>query len=69
MVLKEIGERVRQARMRKGMTQAQLAKKMNVDQSCVSLWESEKTNPAKKLHKKLAKVLGCTVDELLREDQ
>ena len=61
--------KIRELRVNAGLTQAQLAKKMNVDQSCVSLWESEKTNPAKKLHKKLAKVLGCTVDELLREDQ
>ncbi len=58
--------KIKELRVRAGLTQAQLAKKMNVDQSCVSLWESEKTSPAKKLHKKLAKVLGCTVDELLR---
>lgn len=51
-----------------GMTQQELAKKMNVSQSAVSLWESKKTTPLKKTWKKLAKVLGCTVDELLKED-
>lgn len=61
--------KVKEFRLKAGLTQSQLAKKMNVDQSCVSLWESEKTSPAKKLHKKLAKVLGVTVDELLREDE
>lgn len=56
--------KIKELRVSAGLTQAQLAKKMNVDQSCVSLWDREKTNPAKKLHKKLAKVLGCSVDEL-----
>lgn len=59
---------IKELRVAAGMTQAQLAKKMNVDQSCVSLWESGKTTPAKKLHKKLSKLLGCTVDELLKEE-
>lgn len=58
------------AEMRKssGFTQETLAKKMNVDQSTVSLWESGKSKPQRKLHKKLAKLLGCTVDELLKEE-
>lgn len=60
--------KIKELRAKAGLTQAQLAKKMNVDQSCVSRWESGKTSPAKKLHKKLAKALCCTVDELLRED-
>ena len=55
---------VKNLRSAAGLTQAQLAKKMNVDQSTVSLWESGKNNPQKKCHKKLAKVLGCTVEEL-----
>jgi transcriptional regulator with XRE-family HTH domain len=56
---------IRELRARANMTQEQLAKKMNVDQSTVSLWETGKTFPMKKLHKKLAKVLGCSVDELM----
>ena len=58
------------AEMRKsaGFTQETLAKKMNVDQSTVSLWESGKSKPQRKLHKKLAKLLCCTVDELLKEE-
>ena len=58
---------IKELRLKAGFTQAQLAKKMNVDQSCVSLWESGKTAPAKKLRKKLAKVLSCTVDDLSKE--
>ena len=44
-----------------------VAKKMNVDQGCVSKWESGETRPSRKYHKKLARLYGCTVDELLRE--
>lgn len=60
--------KIKEFRLDAGLTQEQLAKKMNVDQSCVSLWEREKTSPTKKLHKKLAKVLGCTVDDLLEKE-
>ncbi len=60
---------VKELRIKAELTQAQLAKKMNVDQSCVSLWESRKTRPAKKLHKKLARVLGCTINELFEEGE
>lgn len=56
--------KIRELRVREGLTQAQLAKKMNVDQSAVSLWESGKTAPMRKLHKKLAKVLNCTIEDL-----
>lgn len=54
-------------RLAAGLTQEQLAKKMRIDQSAVSLWESGKTKPMKKLHKKLAKVLGCSVEDLRGE--
>lgn len=60
--------KIKEYRLQNGMTQAQLAKKMNVDQTAVSLWENGKTSPLKKYRKKLAKVLGVTLDELLKED-
>ena len=55
---------IRVLRQKAGMTQEQLAKKMNVGQAAVSRWESGDTKPLKKYRKKLAKALGCTVDEL-----
>lgn len=58
---------IKNLRLKAGLTQVQLAKKMNVDQAAVSRWESGETKPMRKYHKKLAKVLGCTVDELLSE--
>lgn len=60
--------KIKELRLKAGLTQVQLAKKMNVDQAAVSRWESGETKPLRKTHKKLAKVLGCTVDDLLRDD-
>lgn len=56
--------KIKELRLAAGMTQVQLAKKMNVDQAAVSRWESGETRPLRKTHKKLAKVLGVSVEEL-----
>ena len=58
---------IKNLRLAAGLTQEQLAKKMKVDQSAVSRWEAGEYAPQKKCHKKLAKVLGCTVEELKEE--
>ena len=59
---------IAELRKRAGYTQKDLAKLVDVDQSAVSKWESGETKPLKKLHEKLAQVLGCTVEELRAED-
>lgn len=56
---------IKELRERAGVTQEQLALRMDVSQGAVSRWESGKTAPQSKLHKKLVRTLGCTVDELL----
>lgn len=60
------GERLRlkELRLKAGLTQDEVAKKMNVDQSAVHLWETGKIRIARKHHKRLAKLYKCTVDEL-----
>lgn len=60
---------IKTLRQKAGMTQAQLAKKMNVDQTTVSRWEIGDTKPLRKLHKKLARVLGCTVEDLFKNNE
>lgn len=52
----------------KGMTQLQLAKLLNVDQSTVSKWEKQETNPKITTLKKIAEILNCTVDDLIKEN-
>ena len=52
-------------RTEKGLTQAQLAEKLNVQQSMISMIENEERNPSVDVLLKLAAVLGVTVDELI----
>lgn len=59
---------IRNLRLKAGLTQAELAKKLDVDQTAVSRWESGETTPLRKMHKKLAKVLGCKVDDLFKKE-
>lgn len=56
---------LRELRERSGLTRAQVAKKLNVDLSCVTHWELGDWRPLRKYHKKLAKMYGVTVGELL----
>lgn len=57
---------VRGQRVNAGYTQKQLAKKMHVDQTAVSNWEIGRREPNEKNVKKMCKLFGCTVDELLK---
>lgn len=60
---------LRERRQNSGMTQDQVAKAIDVDQAAVSNWERGKNPPIRKYQRKLAELYGCTVDELLREDE
>ena len=57
---------LRELRIATGMTQVVLAKKMNVDQSTVSLWETGGAKPLTKHRKKLANLLNCALADLNR---
>lgn len=54
----------KELRIRAGLTQAVVGKKLNVDQSCISRWESGTWPPQRKLHKKLARLYGVTEAEI-----
>ena len=54
-------------RLKKGLTQEELANIVKVDRSSVAKWETGKSAPRASLLPKVADALGCTVDELLRE--
>lgn len=53
------------AREKTGLTQKEVAEKMGVDQSAVSLWETGKTAPRAAMLVKLAGLYCCSVDDLL----
>lgn len=62
---KTIGQMISYLRKEKGMTQSDLAKKMNVTDKAVSKWERDLSCPDVNSISKLAEVLGISVEELL----
>lgn len=62
----EAGKQIRLARIGKGLSQTALARKLNVTQGAVNLWESGKTFPKASNLVELAKLLEIPVEELLK---
>lgn len=62
---KTIGEIISSLRKEKGMTQNDLAEKMNVTDKAVSKWERNLSCPDVNSISKLAEILNVSVDELL----
>lgn len=54
-------------RKRAGMTQQELASRVNVTQGCISNWEAGNWAPLKKYFAPLAAALGCSIDDLTRD--
>lgn len=59
------GEFLFQYRVRNGMTQAELAKKLSVSQNAVSQYESGKRTPTVKRISSMASALGCSVADIM----
>ncbi len=53
-------------RKAKGLTQKDIAKKLNIVPSTVSMWETGERNPDIIMLKRLAILLECTTDDLLK---
>lgn len=60
--------RIQERRKEKGLTQAELATLAGVSQSTVAGWETESYLPKAKDIPLLAKILGCTIDQLFASD-
>ena len=63
---KNLGEMISSLRKEKGMTQSELAEKMNVTDKAVSKWERNLSCPDINSIPKLAEILGISVEELLK---
>ncbi len=64
--MKSIGEIIASLRKAKGMTQNELAEKMNVTDKAVSKWERDLSCPDVNTISKLADILDVSVEELLK---
>lgn len=60
--------RIRELRELAGLQQKQVAESMGVLTTAVSNWESEVALPRARQLPTLAKVLGCTIDDLFEQD-
>ena len=59
-----IGEKIKQYRRKVGLTQAEIAKRLNSSQNTISQYESGKRMPTVKKLLELSTLLECSVDEL-----
>jgi len=55
-------------RMSNNLTQGELAEKLNVKRTTISMWENNNSQPNIEMLKKLATVLNCSVDDLIKEE-
>lgn len=55
---------IKSKRIKKKYSQSDLARLLDVDQTAISQWESGKSMPTADKLPELAKILGCTIDDL-----
>jgi transcriptional regulator with XRE-family HTH domain len=60
---------LKRLREKAGLTQEQLGQKLGVGQSTVGMWETGERLPRADKLPELAKILGCTIDDLLKPDE
>ena len=60
-----MGKRIRRLRIKRGMVQIELARKMNLGQATISEWEAGLRWIRPESFKKLAKILGTTIQYIM----
>lgn len=63
--MKELGEKIKEARIENGLSQTQLAKLLQVSNGIISTWENNIYEPKATYIKKLCEVLHISADYLL----
>lgn len=61
--------RIRELRQKKQLSQEELARLLKIDRSAVAKWETGTNLPRAEKLMMLAKLFGCSVDELLASDK
>ena len=60
-----IGQRIKQARLAKNLTQEDLAEKLNVSRQSVTKWESGKSLPNLENIKEISNIFSVSIDLLV----
>ncbi len=63
-----VGENIRRIRIAKDIQQIDLAEKAYVTQAMICQIERGTKNPSLQVANEIAKALGCSLEELLKED-
>lgn len=63
----DFGERVKKYRLMRGLSQKELAKRMNISQQAVAKFEKTKIQPKLSTARNFAEALGVTVGDLVTE--
>ncbi|MDE6110361.1 MAG: helix-turn-helix domain-containing protein, partial [Eubacterium sp.] len=69
MEQKTIGEFIASLRKESGITQKQLAEKLNVSDKTISHWERGESSPDLSVIPLIADIFGVTCDELIRGEK
>lgn len=62
------GDKIRSLRKAANLTQAELGEEVGVSQNAINFFENGLKDPQVKVLARIAKRLGCTVDELIIND-
>ena len=57
---------IRKIRRDRDITQRELSEALCVERSTIAKWETGKSKPSPEMYQRIAAVLDCTVDELLK---
>jgi len=60
-----VGKNIKKLREKKGLTQLDLAERLNVTRQAISNWETEKTQPDIDTLQKIAQVFEVSVEEVI----
>ncbi len=63
-----LGQKLKELRTKKGLTQKDLADQLHVSFQTISKWESDINEPDLKTLKELSKIYGCSVSYILCDD-
>lgn len=59
--------KIKDFREKRNKTQTELAKDLGVSQQAIAMWETGTNKPRANKLIQLARILGCTIDELLKD--
>ena len=57
--------RIKEFRVSNNLTQKELAEKLKVERTTVTMWENGSSNPSIPTLKKIADVLNCKIEDLI----